>query len=210
MTTPGKFITVEGIEGVGKSTNMDFVESILTAQGSTVIRSREPGGTPLAERIRDLLLQNGNETLSATAELLLFFAARALNVDNLIRPALARGEWVLCDRFTDASRAYQGAGRGVDRQRIEVLADWVQNDLRPDLTLLLDAPVELGLDRVNRRGEVDRMESEQVSFYQKVRAAYLELAQAEPERIVVVDASRDLAAVQAQILRALGPLLTDN
>lgn len=210
MTTPGKFITVEGIEGVGKSTNMDFVESILTAQGNTVVRSREPGGTPLAERIRELLLQNGNETLSATAELLLFFAARTLNIDNLIRPALARGDWVLCDRFTDASRAYQGAGRGVDRQRIEILADWVQKDLRPDLTLLLDAPVELGMDRVSRRGEADRMESERVSFYKKVRAAYLELAHAESERIVIIDASRDLAAVQAQILRAMGPLLSDN
>lgn len=210
MTTPGKFITVEGIEGVGKSTNMDFVENILATQGSAVVRSREPGGTPLAERIRELLLQDGNETISMTTELLLFFAARALNVDNLIRPALARGDWVLCDRFTDASRAYQGAGRGVDRQRIETLADWVQEDLRPDLTLLLDAPVELGMKRASRRGEADRMESERFSFYERVRTAYLELAHADPERIVIIDASCDLGGVQTQILRALGPLLSNN
>jgi len=210
VSARGKFITVEGIEGVGKSTNMDFVASVLTAQGNKVVRSREPGGTPLAERVRDLLLAHGDEVLGATAELLLFFAARSLNVNNLIRPALARGEWVLCDRFTDASRAYQGAGRGIDRQRIEILADWVEDEVRPDLTLLLDAPVEVGLARASRRGAADRMESERVDFYERVRAAYLELARTEPERVVVIDASLDLTDVQAQILRALSPIMIDN
>ena len=211
MSPPrGKFITVEGIEGVGKSTNIDFLSDLIAQRGYDVVLTREPGGTPLAERIRDLLLAHGDEPLPDTAELLLFFAARALHVHNMIRPALAAGKWVICDRFTDASRAYQGAGRGQDRDRIDALAAWVQEGLEPDITLLLDAPASVGMNRARRRGETDRLESEQVSFYERVRAAYLELAQEEPERFAVVDASGDLAAVQADIAAAVDRLFSSN
>ncbi|MDZ7643643.1 MAG: dTMP kinase [Woeseiaceae bacterium] len=199
----GRFITVEGGEGVGKSTNVDFLSRLIESIGHTVRVTREPGGTPMAERIRALLLEHGDEPLPDIAELLLFFAARSLNIENAIRPAIAAGEWVICDRFTDASRAYQGAGRGLDRERIEILADWVHGGLQPDLTILLDAPADVGLGRAGRRGAADRMESEQASFYRRVRDGYLALAKAEPRRFAVVDASRDLAQVQQQIAAAI-------
>ena len=195
----GRFITVEGIEGVGKSSNVDYLSALIESKGVDVLTTREPGGTPMAERIRTMLLEHGEEPLPDTAELLLFFASRSLHICNRIRPALEAGQWVICDRFTDASRAYQGAGRGLDRQRIEVLADWVHDDLEPDLTLLLDAPASVGLGRVKRRGAADRMDSERHSFYKRVREAYLELAEAEPERFAVIDASGELPAVQAKI-----------
>jgi len=195
----GKFLTVEGIEGVGKSSNVAFVASLIEARGYPVATTREPGGTPMAEKIRALLLEHGDEALPDTAELLLFFAARSLHINNLIRPSLAAGQWVICDRFTDASRAYQGAGRGLDTDKIETLADWVHEGLQPDLTLLLDAPASVGLGRAERRGAADRLESEQRSFYERVREAYLALARAAPDRFAVIDASADLAAVQAQI-----------
>ncbi len=203
----GKFITVEGIEGVGKSTNIDFLSSIIEAKGFSVLRTREPGGTPMAERIRQMLLAHDEEPLPDIAELLLFFAARALHVNNTIQPALAAGKWVVCDRFTDASRAYQGHGRGLGLERINVMADWVHKDLQPDLTLLLDAPPEIAMDRAEKRGEADRLDSEEVDFYQRVRDGYLGLAAAEPERIAVLDASQELKLVQAAIAVEINRLL---
>ena len=203
----GMFITVEGVEGVGKSTNMDFIANRVMAAGFKVLRSREPGGTPMAERIRDMLLQHGDEPLPDLAELLLFFASRTLNIENAIRPALENGSWVLCDRFTDASRAYQGAGRGLNMDRINTLAEWAHGDLNPDLTVLLDAPAEVGMRRAEKRGETDRLESEQMSFYTRVRAQYLALAEGEPERFAVIDASQSLAVVQNQIGEVIDALL---
>ena len=205
--TRGMFITVEGVEGVGKSTNMDFIADRVMAAGIKVLRSREPGGTPMAERIRDMLLQHGDEPLPDLAELLLFFASRTLNIENAIRPALESGTWVLCDRFTDASRAYQGAGRGLNMDRINTLAEWAHGDLNPDLTVLLDAPAEVGMQRAEKRGETDRLESEQMSFYTRVRAQYLALAEGEPERFAVIDASQSLAVVQNQIGEVIDMLL---
>ena len=203
----GMFITVEGVEGVGKSTNMDFIADRIMAAGFTVLRSREPGGTPMAERIRDMLLQHGDEPLPDLAELLLFFASRTLNIENSIRPALAAGTWVLCDRFTDASRAYQGAGRGLDMDRINTLAEWAHGDLNPDKTVLLDAPAEVGMQRAKNRGETDRLESEQMSFYTRVRGQYLKLAESEPDRFAVIDASQPLSAVQDQIAVIIDQLI---
>ena len=205
--TRGMFITVEGVEGVGKSTNIDFIADRVMAAGFKVLRSREPGGTPMAERIRDMLLQHGDEPLPDLAELLLFFASRTLNIENAIRPALESGTWVLCDRFTDASRAYQGAGRGLNMDRINTLAEWAHGDLNPDLTVLLDAPAEVGMQRAEKRGETDRLESEQMSFYTRVRAQYLALAEGEPERFAVIDASQSLAVVQNQIGGVIDMLL---
>ena len=206
----GKFITVEGIEGVGKSTNIEFLSSLIEAKGFDVLRSREPGGTPMAEQIRTMLLEHGDEPLPDIAELLLFFAARSLHVCNTIKPALEAGTWVVCDRFTDASRAYQGRGRGLDMQTIDTLSDWVQNGLEPDLTILLDAPADVGMGRARKRGTADRLESEQSSFYNRVREGYLALAAAQPERFAVVDASKPLDAVQQQMRRAMSRLLSDK
>ena len=195
----GKFITIEGIEGVGKSTNIDFLAGIIESAGHTVIKTREPGGTPIAEDIRKILKEHGDEPLTDVAELLLMFAARSINVHNAIRPALENGTWVISDRFTDSTRAYQGGGRGVSRDTIEWLATLVHGDLQPDLTVLLDAPVETPMQRADRRGERDRFEVEQGEFFNRVRQSYLELAKSEPQRFVVVDCGKDLASVQAAI-----------
>ncbi|MFQ5548181.1 MAG: dTMP kinase [Woeseia sp.] len=195
----GKFITIEGIEGVGKSTNIDFLSQLIEDNGFSVVRTREPGGTPTAERIRDLLLEHGDEPMTDIAELLLFFAARSLHISNAIRPALDAGQWVVCDRFTDASRAYQGQGRGLDQGTIDVLAKWVTEELQPDLTILLDAPAEVGMDRAGRRGDTNRLDLEQADFYTRVRKGYLALADSEPERFAVIDASQPLDRVQAAI-----------
>ena len=192
----GKFITFEGIEGVGKSTNIAHFTKILKEHGVEVLTTREPGGTPMAERIRAMVAEHGDEPLPDIAELLLIFAARSLHVSNLIEPALNAGTWVVCDRFTDSSRAYQGGGRGLPLEDVDRLADWVHGDIWPDLTVLLDAPIETGLARAERRGQPDRFESERAEFFGRVRQAYLELARAEPERFVVVDASRDLESVK--------------
>ena len=208
--TRGKFITVEGIEGVGKSTNIDSLVRMLEGQGLTVITTREPGGTPMAERIRNMLLEHGDEPLPDIAELLLFFASRSLHIQNTIKPALRDGTWVVCDRFTDASRAYQGYARGQDLDRIEALAEWVHDGLQPDLTILLDAPAEIGMNRAADRGAADRMEIEAKDFYQRARDGYLALAAAEPERFVVVDATGSLAEVQDSVMQAIQPLLNDN
>lgn len=206
----GKFITVEGIEGVGKSTNIDFLAGLIEAQGHAVMKTREPGGTPIAEDIRSILKEHGDEPLPDVAELLLMFAARSINVNNAIRPALETGGWVISDRFTDSTRAYQGGGRGFPRDSIEWLATFVHGDLQPDLTILLDAPVETALQRAGRRGEPDRFEVEQADFFNRVRQAYLELAAAEPGRFRVVDCSRELDTVQAAIREIAATLFTDN
>jgi dTMP kinase len=197
----GRFVTLEGIEGAGKSTIAKFALAWLTRQGIPGRLTREPGGTPLAERVRQIVLERGSEPLSPLAETLLMFAARELHLKNVIRPALERGEWVICDRFTDATRAYQGAGRGVDAQLIETLAAAVHADLAPDCTLLLDLPVSVGLGRARAReaGAADRFEAETVAFFERVRAGYLELARREPRRFQVLDATAALAAVEARV-----------
>jgi dTMP kinase len=199
-----RFITLEGIEGAGKTTVADRITQALRARGITVHATREPGGTKVAERIRTLVLDRGEEHISATAETLLMFGARQVHVDNLIRPALARGEWVLCDRFTDATHAYQGGGRGVDRGLIERISDAVHGDLQPDCTLLLDVPVRVGLERMQaRRGAVDRFEIESAQFFERVRNRYLELARAEPQRFRVIDATAKLDQVCAAAIAAI-------
>jgi dTMP kinase len=196
-----RFITLEGIEGAGKSTVAKFVLAYLARHQIPGRLTREPGGTPLAERIRQLVLERGAEPLSPVTETLLMFAARDLHLQHVIRPALARGEWVVCDRFTDATRAYQGSGRGVDPELIEGLAAAVHGGLEPDCTLLLDLPVTVGLARARGRatGEADRFEAETQAFFEKVRAGYLELAQREPGRFHVIDAAAPLDAVEARV-----------
>lgn len=204
----GRLITVEGIEGAGKSSNLDLVQGLLEDAGKRVVRTREPGGTPLGEQLRALLLERrAGGDMAGDTELLLMFAARAEHLVQCIRPALARGDWILCDRFTDASYAYQGAGRGLGWERIAILETWVQDNLRPDLTLLLDVPVAAGLARANGRSAPDRFEEEGRAFFTRVRKAYLELAQRYPERIRLIDASRELAAVRTQITGVLKAFL---
>ena len=204
---PGRFITLEGIEGAGKSTVARFILEWLQARGQPAVLTREPGGTPLAERVRELVLKPDGEAIPPAAEMLLMFAARSLHLANLIRPALARGEWVICDRFTDATRAYQGGGRGLDPAAIESLARLVHADLQPDLTLLLDLPVATGMARAQaRRGHTDRFEQEQEAFFERVRAAYLDLARSDARRFCIVDAARELPAVQASVAQALAGL----
>ncbi len=205
----GRFITLEGIEGVGKTTQLGRIVGALEARGVDVLVTREPGGTPLAERIRELLLEHGNEAMPANAEALLVFAARALHVDNLIRPALDAGRWVVSDRFVDASRAYQGSGRGIPSATIETLADLALGELTPDATVLLDAPVDVGLARADRRGDKDRFESEARDFFERVRARYLELARAEPRRFVVIDADRPAEVVGAAVEEAVSKMVND-
>lgn len=200
----GKFITIEGSEGVGKTTQIAALRDSLQARGLEVIVTREPGGTPRAERIRELLLTSTEEPMPITCELLLMFAARATHIENLIRPALERGAWVVCDRFTDATYAYQGEGRGVRREEIASLERFVQAELRPDLTLLLDAPIEIGAARAAARdgeGVRDRFEQERRDFFQRVRDSYLERARSQPGRIAVIDATADRESVQ-QAIRA--------
>jgi dTMP kinase len=195
----GLFITLEGPEGAGKSTNRDYLAARLREQGLDVVLTREPGGTPLAERIRELLLAPSDETMHSDTELLLMFAARAQHLARVIRPALARGAVVLCDRFTDATYAYQGGGRGVSIDRIATLETFVQGGLRPDLTLVFDLPVEIGLARAAARGRLDRFEQEGLAFFEAVRQAYLQRAGREPQRYRLLDAAQSLEAVQAAI-----------
>ena len=213
MTPRGRFITLEGIEGAGKSTVAAALAAALRAHGLTVVATREPGGTPLAERLREVVLQRGTERIAPEAETLLMFAARAVHVENLIRPALARGEWVICDRYTDATRAYQGGGRGVSASFIETLSGEVLGGFTPDLTLLLDLPVMTGLERAHARrraagdGDVDRFESETVAFFDRVRARYLDIATADPGRVRVLDATKSAAALAQDAVDASAPLL---
>lgn len=196
----GRFISIEGIEGVGKSSNIEVLVKHIEKAGYKVLTTREPGGTPLAEDIRDLLMNRGDESIPAIAELLLMYAARSLNVNNVILPALEAGTWVVCDRFTDSSRAYQGAGRGLPMASIDQLAHWVHGDTWPDLTILLDAPVEVGMERARNRGKPDRIEREKHEFFVRVRECYLKLAAAEPGRFAVIDTTRALSEVNAEVL----------
>lgn len=204
----GRFITLEGGEGAGKSTQLQTVAACLTAAGIPFLTTREPGGTPRAEAIRGLLLSPGErEPMASETELLLMFAARAQHVKQRIEPALAAGTWVLCDRFTDATRAYQGGGRGLDLSQIEALAAWVHGDCWPDLTLLLDVPAAQGLARAEKRSAKDRIEQEALAFFERVRAHYLALAAAEPTRFRVIDAASAEAAVTAQVMAAMTAFL---
>ncbi|WP_207884445.1 dTMP kinase [Pseudomonas sp. 30_B] len=203
----GLFITLEGPEGAGKSTNREYLAERLRERGIEVQLTREPGGTPLAERIRELLLSPSDEAMAVDTELLLVFAARAQHIAEVIRPALARGAVVLCDRFTDATYAYQGGGRGLPVERIAQLESFVQGDLRPDLTLVFDLPVEIGLSRAAARGRLDRFEQEGRAFFEAVRSTYLDRARAEPARYRIVDAAQPLAEVQRSLDTLLPTLL---
>jgi dTMP kinase len=203
--TVGRFITLEGIEGAGKSTVARMVCEWLAGRSIPVRLTREPGGTPLAERVRQVVLERGEERISPVTETLLMFSARGIHVENLIRPALARGEWVVCDRFTDATRAYQGTGRGVDTAWIDSLAASIHGDLQPDCTLLLDLPPAVGLARARQRSGLaaDRFEAETEAFFARVRAGYLDLARREPQRVRIIDAALELEQVKAQVVREL-------
>ncbi|KUJ84695.1 dTMP kinase [Microbulbifer flavimaris] len=203
----GKFITLEGGEGVGKSTNLRFITDWMRSRDIEFIQTREPGGTPLAEQLRTLLLEKREESVDPTAELLMVFAARAQHLAEVIRPALARGAWVICDRFTDATYAYQGGGRSLDLSLIAQLEETVQGELRPDRILLLDLDPETGLARAATTGAADRFESEKLDFFHKVRNAYLARAAAAPARYAVVDAARPLNEVQQQLAAELESLL---
>ena len=196
----GLFITIEGGEGVGKSTNIDFIKTTLEGQGIQCVVTREPGGTPLAEEIREVLIKNRDEHVVTETELLLMFAARAQHLHQKILPALEAGIWVISDRFTDATYAYQSGGRGVPSEKVALLEEFVQGDVRPDLTLLLDAPIELGMARAKNRGKLDRFEEEVSEFFNNVRQNYLKRAGAEPARFKVIDATQSLDKVQADIV----------
>ena len=199
----GKFITLEGSEGAGKSTAMQAVQDWAQESGIEFVLTREPGGTPLAEKIRDLLLDKNHTAMCDDTELLLMFSARAQHLNELIIPSIANGKWVLCDRFTDATYAYQGGGRGLEQDRIAQLEQWVQGELRPDLTLLLDLPVEQGLARAGERGDLDRFEQEKISFFERVRSAYLDRAKHYPDQFRVIDASMSIEQVRQQIFEEL-------
>ena len=205
--TPGKFITLEGTEGVGKSTNLAFVKGLLLAAGKEVVETREPGGTPLAEELRELLLANREESFDSSAELLVVFAARAQHLNQVILPALEQGKWVLCDRFTDATYAYQGFGRGLSIDKIEQLENLVQGDVRPDQTILLDIDVKVGLARAAARAALDRFENEKVEFFERVRRGYLKRVEQQPQRYSVIDASQNLEKVQEDIRISVASLL---
>jgi len=210
MIKPGRFITIEGGEGVGKSTNIACVENFLKARAIPFVKSREPGGTPLAEELRGVLLTPRDEKVCEKTELLLMFAARAQHLQQVILPALARGHWVICDRFTDATYAYQGGGRGLSVSMIATLEQLVQEDLQPDLTLLLDVDVQTGLARVEARAETDRFEREQRDFFEAVRAMYQQRARQYPCRFRIIDASRTLEDVQQEIISVLSDFLENH
>ncbi|NEX21128.1 dTMP kinase [Thiorhodococcus mannitoliphagus] len=206
--TRGRFITLEGIEGAGKSTQVGPLAARLRARGLEVVTTREPGGSPIAERLRAVLLDPANAGMSDMAELLLMFAARAEHLKQTIRPALDRGAWVISDRFTDATYAYQGGGRGIDLGRIGLLEQLVQDDLRPDLVLVFDLPPAVGLDRAQARsGSKDRFEAEDLRFFEGARALYLSRADQMPERYRIIDAARPVAAVQEQVRRLVDPFV---
>ncbi|RUM78986.1 MAG: dTMP kinase [Candidatus Thioglobus sp.] len=195
----GKFITIDGVEGAGKSTQIEFICEYLKAKGVDVILTREPGGTDIGEKIRTLLLSNSTGKMHADTELMLMFAARNEHIQNKIMPALKQGDWVLSDRFTDASYAYQGGGRGLDVSRIAQLEQWVSQDFTPDMTLLLDVPVEIGMSRVESRGKKDRIELEATDFFNRVRQAYIDRSEQFPERIKLIDSSQTVEHTKQQI-----------
>ena len=206
----GRFITIEGTEGVGKTTNIAFIKQWLDDNKISFVSTREPGGTPLAEEIRQLLLSNREEQVCSKAELLMMFAGRAQHIDKIIEPELDKGHWVLCDRFTDATYAYQGAGREMGDELIASLETMVQGSMRPDLTLLLDIPVELGLERAGKRSQPDRFELEKTDFFNRVRQAYLTMAKNNPQRYKIIDASQALEDVQQQISNTLNNFLENH
>jgi len=206
-TAKARFITIEGVEGVGKTTNIQFITAQLEKAKIPFIVTREPGGTPVAELIRQLLLTKRDEHICELTELLLIFAARAQHIHYVIAPALREGKWVVCDRFTDATYAYQGGGRGLSMEKIAALETMVQGELRPDITYILDLAPEIGLHRARQRGELDRFEQEKIEFFNRVRAAYLARASRDPERCVVIDAGMALLAVQSAIRNHLDVIL---
>ena len=199
----GLFITLEGVEGAGKSTLMSYVAEIISETGNEVIQTREPGGTKTGEQIRNILLDSNNAKLADDTELLLMFAARAQHIHEVINPAIISGKIVLCDRFTDASYAYQGGGRGIDTSRIQILEDWVQQGLKPNLTLLFDLDVKTGLRRAGKRSEADRFEQEELGFFERIRSCYLDRAKKEPERFRIIDSSQSFDNVKQQIQNIL-------
>jgi len=207
MSTKAKFITIEGIEGVGKSSNIQFLVKTLEHSGLDVLTTREPGGTKAAEAIRSILLSSDHEALLPKTELLLLYAARIQHVKYVIQPALDNHQWVVCDRFFDATYAYQGAGRQMPSEEIDVIHGWALNEFKPDLTIILDAPVEVAMARIKPRRELDRFEQESDDFFNRIRFAYLDRAKANPNRYVVVDASQNLEAVQNQLSQILKKLL---
>lgn len=197
------FITLEGVEGAGKSSLMDYLSDLFTNAGREVIQTREPGGTKTGEQIRDILLDSNNTSLDNSTELLLMFAARMQHIKEVIQPALSSGQIVICDRFTDASYAYQGGGRGIDVSRIQTLEDWVQQGLNPDLTLLFDLDVEIGLRRAGKRSQADRFEQEDIVFFERIRSCYLERANNEPARFRIIDSGKTMENVKQQIQKVL-------
>lgn len=207
---PGLFITVEGVEGAGKSTQLSLILKKLESAGIEIISTREPGGTPFAESVRELLLANRDEKVDQITEMLLMFAARSQHLSQLIKPAIAEGKWVVCDRFTDATYAYQGGGRNLGFELVSQLEQLVQGDFRPDKTFYLDLPVEQGMKRVVARGEKDRFEREELDFFEKVRSAYLRLVESNPTRYVVIDASQSLESVQKDLSLALDRLISSH
>ena len=204
------FISIEGGEGAGKSTSIEYIRQKLEACGIECVVTREPGGTPMAEDIRQLLLQHRDEIVDPYTELLLMFASRRQHVENVIRPALASGKWVVCDRFTDASFAYQGFGRGLDKDFITSLKHWVHGDLTPHMTLLFDLDINIGMERAGKRSNFDRIETEQTSFFERVRQGYLTQANNEPQRYRIVDASQSINHVENQVDTFLMPLLASS
>lgn len=204
-----KFISFEGIEGVGKSTNIQYVAELLKQYNQEYILTREPGGTPLAESIRQSLLTHAQyeETIWPDTEILLLYAGRIQHVQEVILPALEKGQWVLCDRFTDATFAYQGGGRKIDSARIEVIHHWALGDFQPAYTFLFDAPPEVGFTRIKKRGVLDRIEQEKIDFFHAVRDTYLQRAKQEPQRFFVIDASRNLSDIQSDIHLAIEKIL---
>tara|TARA_B100001778_G_scaffold331820_1_gene336941 strand:+ start:418 stop:1038 length:621 start_codon:yes stop_codon:yes gene_type:complete len=197
------FITLEGIEGAGKSTVIDFIENFITSSGYDVVKTREPGGTAIGEQIREILLNKNNDKLTDDTELLLIFAARAQHLSEIILPNLTSNKIILCDRFIDASYAYQGAGRGIEQSKINLLENWVMPDIKPDLTFLLDLDPKIAFERTNKRSDADRFESEDIHFFEKIRQYYLERAENEPERFRVINSELSLEDVQEQIKNIL-------
>ncbi|WP_020652409.1 dTMP kinase [Massilia niastensis] len=204
MTVRGKFITLEGIDGAGKSTHIGFVTDFLAARGKTVVSSREPGGTPLGEKLRELLL---HEKMHLETEALLMFAARREHIAQLIAPQMALGNWVLSDRFTDASFAYQSGGRGLARAKMEALEQWVHPGLQPDLTLLFDVPLEVARERLDATRTLDKFEREQADFFERCRNEYLRRAAEDPDRMAVIDSTRSIEATRARLAEVLEKLL---
>lgn len=204
MSARGRFITFEGIDGAGKSTHIGFTVDYLKRHGKGVVSTREPGGTPLSETLRELVL---HQKMHLETEALLVFAARREHVALVIEPALARGEWVVSDRFTDSSFAYQGGGRGLSRQKLEVLEQWVHPHLQPDLTLLFDVPTDVARERLNATRTLDKFEREQAEFHDATREGYLARAREHPERIVVIDSTQPIGLIQAQLTGILDRLL---